>query len=144
MRVPATLLMLLTLLALAGNAMAVTAKGSTITVRNSTYGRILFDGNSRALYAFTRDRGAHSACAGACAVRWPPFLVSARPSAGSGVAAGLIGTTRRADGRLQATYRGHPLYYYEGDRQPGQVLCQNVVEFGGLWLVLRASGRLVR
>jgi predicted lipoprotein with Yx(FWY)xxD motif len=144
MRVPATLLTLLTFLALAGNAMAVTAKGSTITVRNSTYGRILFDGNGRALYAFTRDRGTHSACAGACAVRWPPFLVSARPSAGGGVAAGLIGTTRRAGGRLQATYGGRPLYYYEGDRQPGQVLCQNVVEFGGLWLIIRASGRLVR
>ena len=56
----------------------------------------------------------------------------------------LIGTIRRADGRLQVTYGGRPLYYYVGDRQPGQVLCQNVEEFGGLWLVVRPSGRLVR
>jgi predicted lipoprotein with Yx(FWY)xxD motif len=131
-------------LAFAGNAVAAPGKASTITVRSSAYGRILFDGSGRALYAFTRDRGVHSSCAGKCATRWPPFLVSARPAAGNGVNAKLIRTTRRSDGRLQATYGGRPLYYYVGDRSPGQVLCQNVQEFGGLWLVVRASGRLVR
>ena len=53
-----------------------------------------------------------------------------------GAKADLLGTTRRRDGRLQATYAGKPLYYYVGDRRPGQILCQNVREFGGLWLVL--------
>ncbi len=33
---------------------------------------------------------------------------------------------------------------YVDDRKPGQILCQNVDEFGGLWLVVRPSGRLVR
>jgi len=56
----------------------------------------------------------------------------------------LVGTTRRADGSLQVTYAGRPLYYYVGDRRPGQILCQNVPEFGGLWLVLRGDGSLVR
>jgi hypothetical protein len=41
------------------------------------------------------------------------------------------------------TYAGRPLYYYVGDGRL-QVRCQNVDEFGGLWLVLRGSGRLVR
>jgi hypothetical protein len=45
---------------------------------------------------------------------------------------------------MQVTYAGRPLYYYVGDKRAGQVLCQNVPEFGGTWLVLRASGRLVR
>ena len=44
---------------------------------------------------------------------------------------------------MQATYGGRPLYYYVGD-SVGQVRCQSVKEFGGLWLVLRSSGRLVR
>ena len=56
----------------------------------------------------------------------------------------LLGTTRRRGGRLQVTYNGWPLYYYVGDRRPGQILCQNVREFGGLWLVVRPSGQLVR
>jgi predicted lipoprotein with Yx(FWY)xxD motif len=50
----------------------------------------------------------------------------------------------RGGGRLQLTYAGHPVYYYVGDRKPGQILCQNVSEFGGLWLVIRADGTLVR
>jgi predicted lipoprotein with Yx(FWY)xxD motif len=42
------------------------------------------------------------------------------------------------------TYRGHPLYYYEGDRKPGEILCQDVDEFGGTWLVVSPSGHAVR
>jgi predicted lipoprotein with Yx(FWY)xxD motif len=61
-----------------------------------------------------------------------------------GVRQPLIGTTRRRDGRQQVTYNGRPLYYYIGDKSPGQVLCQNVDEFGGTWLVLRQNGQLVR
>jgi predicted lipoprotein with Yx(FWY)xxD motif len=56
----------------------------------------------------------------------------------------LLGTTRRRDGKAQVTYGGHPLYYYEGDRSPGQILCQDVDEFGGTWLVVSPSGRAVR
>ena len=61
-----------------------------------------------------------------------------------GVDASLLGTILRRDGRRQATYAGKPLYYYVGDRKPLQVLCQNVREFGGLWLVVRPNGTLVR
>ena len=56
----------------------------------------------------------------------------------------LLGTTKRRDGALQLTYAGRPVYYHVGDRKPGQILCQNVVEFGGRWLVVRAGGALVR
>jgi predicted lipoprotein with Yx(FWY)xxD motif len=70
--------------------------------------------------------------------------VSSRPLASTGAKRALLGTTRRADGRLQATYAGRALYYYVGDRKPGQILCQNVREFGGVWLVIRGNGTLVR
>jgi predicted lipoprotein with Yx(FWY)xxD motif len=56
-----------------------------LTVRASDYGRILFDGRGRALYAFTRDEGARSTCAGACAQAWPPYLVRGSLRAGPGV-----------------------------------------------------------
>ena len=116
----------------------------SVTVRSSDYGRILFDGRGKALYAFTRDSRGRSRCSGACATAWPPFVVSQKPRAAAGVKASLIGTIRRSDGKLQVTYRGRPLYFYVGDRKPGQVLCQNVKEFGGLWLVVRPGGTLVR
>jgi predicted lipoprotein with Yx(FWY)xxD motif len=119
---------------------------STVTVRSSTYGKILFDGRGFALYAFTRDpKGTRtSRCTGACAKAWPPYIVSRRATAGRNVRRSLLGTIRRRDGRLQATYAGWPLYYYVNDRKPLQVLCQNVREFGGLWLVVRPNGTLVR
>ena len=115
-----------------------------LAVSGSPFGKILFDGRRRAIYAFTRDGRGKSTCYGACAAAWPPFLVARKPVAGTGVRKALIGTVRRRDGRLQATYAGRPLYFYVGDRKPGQVLCQNVAEFGGTWLVVRGSGRLVR
>jgi predicted lipoprotein with Yx(FWY)xxD motif len=114
-----------------------------VTVKTSSFGRILFDGRGFVLYGFTRDPRARSTCSGACARAWPPYIVKSRPRAGTGVTARLLGTTRRANGSLQATYAGRPLYYYVGDRKPGQILCQNVTEFGGVWRVVRPSGRLV-
>jgi predicted lipoprotein with Yx(FWY)xxD motif len=138
---------ILLLLAAAATLVAPTAAAAspTLTVRDTRYGPILFDGRGLALYAFTRDRrGGPSTCYGACAAAWPVYHARGRLQAGSGVRRGLIGTVRRRDGRPQVTYSGRPLYYYVGDRSPGQVTCQNVSEFGGLWLVVRPSGRLVR
>jgi predicted lipoprotein with Yx(FWY)xxD motif len=63
---------------------------------------------------------------------------------GRGVKRGLLGTVRRRNGRRQVAYAGRPLYYYVGDRRPGQILCQDVFEYGGRWLILRPSGKLVR
>jgi predicted lipoprotein with Yx(FWY)xxD motif len=117
---------------------------ATLTARSSDFGRILFDGRGFALYAFTADPRGGTSCTGDCARAWPPYIVSGRLRAGSGVRASLMGTIRRPDGTRQLTYRGKPLYYYIGDTAPGVVRCQNVREFGGLWLVVRPSGTLVR
>ena len=126
----------------AGSDMAASSP-AMVTAKSSSFGRILFDGRGFVLYAFTRDRRGASRCTGACAKAWPPFLVKARPRAGKGVVGARIGTIKRAGGRLQVTYFGRPLYYYVGDRKPGQILCQNVTEFGGVWRVVRPTGRLV-
>lgn len=132
-------------LVFAASAMSsMTAPRSTVTVRNSNYGRILFDGRGYVLYAFTRDKRGRSSCTGACAKAWPPYIVPRRATAGRGVNSSLLGSVKRSDGRMQVTYAGKPLYYYVGDRKPLQVLCQNVREFGGLWLVVRPNGKLVR
>jgi predicted lipoprotein with Yx(FWY)xxD motif len=117
--------------------------GTAITVRNSSYGQILADGADRTIYLFTRDGSTASTCYGACASAWPPVLTQGTPRLGHGLTDHL-GTTRRGDGRLQVTYSGHPLYYYVGDVQPGEILCQNVEEYGGTWLVVSRSGRAVQ
>ena len=119
------------------------APGPLVKLRRSQFGRVLFSGRDQAIYLFTRDRRGKSRCYGACAKAWPPFFANGAPRAGEAVRKSLLGTTRRRDGRRQVTYNGHPLYFYAHEG-PRQVLCQNVDEFGGLWLVVKPDGRPVR
>ena len=126
---------------LAGKAGA--RRGPLIKLRRSQFGRVLFSGGDQAIYLFTRDDRAKTRCYGACAKAWPPVFAKGRPRAGEGVKQSLLGTLRRRDGRRQVTYNGHPLYFYAHEG-PRQVLCQNVEEFGGLWLVVKRDGRPVR
>jgi predicted lipoprotein with Yx(FWY)xxD motif len=72
-------------------------------------------------------------------VAWPPFFAKARPRAGRGVKRELLGTIRHGS-RRQVTYRGQPLYFYEHDPK-GQVLCNDIVEFGGTWFAVTAAGK---
>ena len=116
----------------------------TLKVRTSAFGRILFAGNGRALYAFTRDRrGGPSRCYGDCAAAWPVYFARGSLRAGVGVRQSLLGTVRRRDGRRQVTYNGWPLYYYAHE-QAGEVKCQNVETHGGTWLVVRPNGTPLR
>lgn len=135
-------IVLCALLLVASSATAARPPAS-VAVEHSRFGDILFDGRGYVLYAFTRDPRGKSVCGGPCARAWPPYVVKSRLHAGAGVARNRLATTRRRDGSLQLTYADRPLYYYIGDRRPGQILCQNVSEFGGVWRVVRASGRLV-
>jgi predicted lipoprotein with Yx(FWY)xxD motif len=118
-------------------------RAARIVLRTMTsrYGRVLVDNRGHALYLFTRDTHANSTCAGACARAWPPYLVSGRGRGVAGARSSLIGVTRRRDGSRQLTYARHPLYYYVGDRSPGQILCQDVEEYGGHWWVVSPAGR---
>jgi predicted lipoprotein with Yx(FWY)xxD motif len=116
----------------------------TLKVRTTRFGKILFAGNGRALYGFTRDRrNGPSQCYGDCAAAWPVYFATGALKAGTGVKQSLLGTVRRRDGRRQVTYNGWPLYYYAHERA-GEVKCQNIVTHGGTWLVVRPSGALVR
>jgi predicted lipoprotein with Yx(FWY)xxD motif len=118
------------------------AAGTRLRAIGSQFGRIVGDGPGLAVYMFDKERRGRSECYGACAKAWPPVPAKGRPVAGKGIDPELLGTTRRRNGKRQLTYRGQPLYYYEHDR-PGLVLCHDVFEFGGTWLVIRPSGRAV-
>lgn len=124
--------------ALAWTAPAMAA-GTTITVRGSEFGRILWGPKRQAVYVFQRDGRGVSRCYGECARAWPPVYTKGRPVPGRGARASLLGTTRRRDGRLQVTYRGRPLYYYAHEG-PRQVRCHNVNLNGGLWWVVGPDG----
>jgi predicted lipoprotein with Yx(FWY)xxD motif len=115
--------------------------GTKVATAKSPLGRILVDSKGITLYDFVKDKGSTSACYGACAALWPPLLTTAKPVAGPGVHASLLGTTKRKDGKLEVTYNGHPLYYFVTDRKPGQTTGQGVNQFGGPWWVISPAGK---
>jgi len=114
-------------------------RGIRIKAVDSQFGTIVGDSRGQAVYLFDREETKKSECYGDCARAWPPVLTRGRPVAGKGIRGRLLGTAQRRNGKRQVTYDGRPLYYYIDDA-PGRVLCHNVSEFGGLWLVVRPDG----
>src|SRR5438874_1748888 len=94
---------------------ALLSGGILKTAMNATLKKqILVDGRGRTIYVFLEDKGmTEPQCVGnlpatGCGKEWPP--VHGPLHAGSGVRAALLGTSTRADGKVQATYAKLPLY----------------------------------
>ena len=117
--------------------------GVKVAVVSSGLGRVLVDGRGRTLYLFAKDKHGKSACSGKCASFWPPLITSGKPLATAGAKTSLLGTTRRADGRLQVTYNHHPLYTFVSDTRKGQTNGEEVDAFGAEWYALSAAGAKV-
>jgi hypothetical protein len=56
----------------------------------------------------------------------------------------MLGTTKRANGTLQITYNGHPLYRFLKDTKAGQASGQGLNLSGGLWWVMSPSGAVIK
>jgi predicted lipoprotein with Yx(FWY)xxD motif len=116
------------------------AAGSAISLKQSSVGKVLTDANGRALYLFAGDNRNASRLSAAGLAVWPAFTSTRLPRATGGADAAQIGMATGTGGGTQITYNGHPLYYYVGDHQPGQVLGQGLNQFGARWYVLAATG----
>ena len=113
------------------------AAATGMILKTATVGHVTVLTNARGLtlYWFAPDTRAASRCTGECATYWPP--VGGDVKAGPSVT-GKLGTIRRPDGGLQATYDGHPLYTYVGDSGPGQASGDKLDLNGGRWYEVRA------
>ena len=101
---------------------------------------MLHDASGQPIYLFDAEATSRPQCYGECAEAWPPVLTEGRPRSEGAVRADLLGTTSRRDGSTQITYAGHPLYFYAHEGKY-QVLCHNVDEYGGTWLVVKPNGK---
>ncbi len=130
------------------------------------YGAYLTDAQGRAVYLFTADTDS-STCYDACAEAWPPVLAMDTAMSGTtdqtgaevampgvtdstsmGMAApavdqALYSTMARADGQMQVTYAGHPLYYFQSDAGAGEATGQNKEGFGGEWHLVSPAGMTI-
>jgi predicted lipoprotein with Yx(FWY)xxD motif len=119
-----------------GSPVAAADVGNTLKTVKIGGVDVLANADGLTLYWFAPDTSTSSKCFGSCAIYWPP--VSGSPAAGPGVT-GKLGTIKRPGGGLQATYDGHPLYTYIGDRGPGQANGNDLDLNGGFWYDIRVS-----
>jgi predicted lipoprotein with Yx(FWY)xxD motif len=118
--------------------------GTAVGTTHTSLGTVLVAGPKHlTVYLFEADRGTTSNCSGACAQAWPPVTTSGEPKADGGAHSSDLGTTTRADGTKQLTYKGHPLYYYVSDRSSGETTGEGVKSFGAAWYVLNPSGKKI-
>jgi len=122
----------------AAPAATVAQAGTMVAVaKDPKLGTFLVDDKGMSLYLFTKDTPNTTVCYDKCATAWPPLLTTGAPVGGDGVDATKLGTTKRTDGSMQVTYNGWPLYYFEKDKNPGDVTGQNV---GQVWYVVSPAG----
>ena len=126
-----------------GASSAAATAGIAISTAKGSGGTYLVGPNGRAIYLWVADTGDKSNCSGACAVAWPPVITSGKPTAGTGVNAGDLGTTTRSDGKEEVTYKGHPLYYFVADKSAGQLKGQGSNSFGAKWWLVAPSGMAI-
>jgi predicted lipoprotein with Yx(FWY)xxD motif len=120
-------------LALVGAALAQAATPVVQVRYDAALGHFLTDDAGMTLYVFSNDEPGVSNCVGNCAVNWPPVIVGEASliTAPLAIPAGFA-TTTRADGGVQLTYGGWPLYGWVNDAAPGDTTGQGV---GGNWWV---------
>jgi predicted lipoprotein with Yx(FWY)xxD motif len=129
-------------LVVAGTSSAAGSR-ATVKTRHGQLGTFLVGGNGMTLYLFEKDKTTKSTCYGQCAKFWPPLLTSGKAKASGAARSSLLGTTKRRGGKLQVTYKGHPLYYFVMDKKPGDTTGQDFLGFGAKWYVLAPSGKKI-
>lgn len=103
-------------------------------------GTVVVDGTGFTLYRFDKDKPkpSRSNCNGGCAVQWPPVIVtSVNDVRLDGVDRGAVGTAQRADGAMQLTIGGWPVYRFTGDKAVGDTAGQGV---GKTWFAVTPAG----
>jgi predicted lipoprotein with Yx(FWY)xxD motif len=116
------------------------ATAIALTTHSGPDGQYVTDSKGRTVYMFSKDSGTSSTCSGACAKEWPPVPTSGTPTTGGSATAGMVGTSDRSDGTMQATYNGHPLYYFSGDTSAGDAKGEGLDDFGGTWTAVTPAG----
>jgi predicted lipoprotein with Yx(FWY)xxD motif len=81
----------------------------------------------KTLYSLSAETKGRFICTGACLASWKPLVVPAGVKPMGPVA---LSTRKRPDGRTQVTYKGLPLYSFNGDTKPGEANGQGLKDVG--------------
>jgi predicted lipoprotein with Yx(FWY)xxD motif len=107
------------------------AHGSKTVVREATapslHKTVLTDTKGLTLYSLSVEKNGKFICTGSCTSTWFPLVV-ARGTTPKGPV--KLGTVRRPEGKIQVTFRGRPLYTFDGDSAKGQARGEGFKDVG--------------
>jgi predicted lipoprotein with Yx(FWY)xxD motif len=78
--------------------------------------KVLTANSGLTLYTLSVEKHGNFICKGACLKTWFPLIVAAGVKPTGPVP---LGTVKRPDGRRQVTFKGRPLYSFDGDVKKG-------------------------
>jgi len=97
------------------------ARGSKTVVGEarapSLHKTVLTNTKGLTLYSLSVEKHGKFICTGSCTATWRPLIVAAGTKPKGPV---QLGTVRRPEGKIQVSFKGLPLYTFNGDRAKGQ------------------------
>lgn len=100
--------------------------GATVLTRN----------NGHTLYSLSVETHGRFVCTGGCLGTWKPLVV---PQGMKPKGPVKLGTIRRPDGKTQVTFKGRPLYSFDGDAKAGEANGEGFKDVG-TWHAAKVAG----
>lgn len=107
------------------------ARGSKTVAGEATapslHKTVLTNTKGLTLYSLSVEKNGKFICTGSCTSTWLPLLVAAGTTPKGPV---KLGTIKRPEGKIQVTFKGLPLYTFDGDTAKGQAKGEGFKDVG--------------
>jgi predicted lipoprotein with Yx(FWY)xxD motif len=127
-----TALALAVALAISAVAVPIALAGGSKTVAGeatapSLHKTVLTNTKGMTLYSLSVEKNGKFICTGSCTKTWPPLLVAAGTKPKGPV---TLGTIKRPEGKIQVTFKGSPVYTFDGDSKKGEANGEGIKDVG--------------
>jgi len=129
-------------MAATSSATAGAVQGGVLKTETTSAGTVLASSHGLTLYYYAEDKpgSGTSVCTGGCASAWPPLTAPVKAPAGVRLP-GPLGMITRPGGVEQVTINGYPIYFFSGDKAPGQDMGNG---YEGAWHVIEIHAAATR
>jgi predicted lipoprotein with Yx(FWY)xxD motif len=107
------------------------ARGSKTVAGEATapslHKTVLTNTKGMTLYSLSVEKNGKFICTGSCTKTWLPLLVAAGTKPTGPV---TLGTIKRPEGKIQVTFKGLPVYTFDGDSKKGEAIGEGIKDVG--------------
>src|SRR5689334_22998804 len=104
-----------------------TGSAKTVKTGHALGKTVLVNRSGMTLYSLSAETHGRFICTGSCLSEWHPLRAR---SGQKPTGARSLGTVRRPGGQMQVTYKGKPLYAFDGDHKPGDAKGEGFKDVG--------------